>query len=397
MTPAQSIIIDSGARSAAEAPSTDSVFADSCVVDVMTDGVAFVAFEAEWNEAVERAGIAHPFLRHEWLRTWWECFGAGRSLHIMIVRRGDRIQAIAPLMLETTRMYGIPVRCLRFLENDHTPRADFIIVERRDESYRALWTALLARRNQWDVLQLSWLPPESPTADVMAAYAAGEGFPSGRWHGEDSPYLVLPASWETYAASLSSKFRQNLRNRLTRLTQIGEPALEVLDDPTAIQGACDDTVRLEASGWKRTEGTAIASDRAVHRFYTSLAERAGARGWIRLLFLTVGGKRIATSYAAQFGGRLFLCKTGYDPEYAKCAPFKMLTYFAVRDALATGLTEVDFLGGAEPWKLEWTATTRSLDWLFVFSRTWRARLLYFVKFQIAPALKRCRAGSRSSG
>jgi hypothetical protein len=75
----------------------------------------------------------------------------------------------------------------------------------------------------------------------------------------------------------------------------------------------------------------------------------------------------------------------------------MLTYFAVRDAFTAGLTEVDFLGGSEPWKLEWTATTRSLDWLFIFSRTWRARLLYLVKFQIVPALKRYRAGSRSAG
>jgi CelD/BcsL family acetyltransferase involved in cellulose biosynthesis len=300
-------------------------------------------------------------------------------------------------MLETTRMYGIPVRCLRFLENDHTPRADFIIAERRDESYRTLWAALLAKRRAWDVLQLSWLSPESPTADVAVAYAAAEGFSSGRWHSEDSPYLKLPASWEAYSASLSAKFRQNLRNRLSRLTELGEPALEVLEDPAAIQSACTDAVRLEASGWKRTEGTAIASDAAVHRFYTSLAERAGARGWIRLLFLTLNGRRIATSYAAQFGGRLFLCKTGYDPEYAKCAPFKMLTYFAVRDAFTAGLTEVDFLGGSEPWKLEWTATTRSLDWLFIFSRTWRARLLYLVKFQIVPALKRYRAGSRSAG
>jgi CelD/BcsL family acetyltransferase involved in cellulose biosynthesis len=231
----------------------------------------------------------------------------------------------------------------------------------------------------------------------MTARADAEGLSCGRWHGEDSPYLQLPVSWEAYTASLPSKFRRNLRNRLSRLTQLGTPVLEVLTEPGAIQRACHDVLRLEASGWKRTEGTAITSDEAVRRFYTSLAERAGVRGWIRLLFLTVDGKRIATCYAAHLGGRLFLCKTGYDPEYAACAPFKMLIYFAVRDALAEGLTEVDFLGSAEPWKLEWTATTRSLDWLFIFSDTGRARLLYLVKFQIAPMLKRYRATSRRAG
>jgi len=55
------------------------------------------------------------------------------------------------------------------------------------------------------------------------------------------------------------------------------------------------------------------------------------------------------------------------------------------------LHEVDFLGDAEPWKLEWTATTRSHDWLFVFARSSRAALVHRAKFQIIPALKRWQA------
>jgi CelD/BcsL family acetyltransferase involved in cellulose biosynthesis len=85
---------------------------------------------------------------------------------------------------------------------------------------------------------------------------------------------------------------------------------------------------------------------------------------------------------------LFLFKTGYDPEYATCAPFKLLTYLAVRDACEQGLTEVDFLGDSEPWKLEWTSTTRGHDWLFVFADRLRARLLHSIKFQWGPELKR---------
>ena len=86
--------------------------------------------------------------------------------------------------------------------------------------------------------------------------------------------------------------------------------------------------------------------------------------------------------------RLFLLKTGYDPEFAKCSPFKLLTYFAVQHAFETGLREVDFLGDTEPWKLEWTSTTRPHDWLFVFSGTPRSRLLHPLKFQFVPAFRR---------
>ena len=69
----------------------------------------------------------------------------------------------------------------------------------------------------------------------------------------------------------------------------------------------------------------------------------------------------------------------------------LIPYFAVRLAYEEGLEEVDFLGDAEPWKLEWTPTSRAHDWLFVFSRTRRARLLHSIKFQWVPEVKRWRA------
>jgi hypothetical protein len=103
--------------------------ADACSVEIVTDASAFERLEPEWNDAVERAGTAHPFLRHEWLRTWWECFGEGRQLHIVIVRADAQIIAIAPLLSEAVSLCGIPVRQLRLMFNDHTPRADVIVAE----------------------------------------------------------------------------------------------------------------------------------------------------------------------------------------------------------------------------------------------------------------------------
>jgi len=370
-----------------------SVRSDACSVETVTDYSAFVGLERVWNETVERAGLVHPFLRHEWLRTWWECFGGDRRLHILVVKSEGRILAIAPLLRDNARMYGVPIRRLRLLHNDHTPRADVIVAERPEESYRAIWKTLIDERERWDVLQLGQLPPESPTREMLPRLAKADGRRIGVWRCDAAPYLELKPSWDEYLASLSPKFRQNLRNRLTRMKRIGEPKLEVFTDSSAVvvQGACDEAVRLEGAGWKRAAGTAIGSDPAVRRFYGLFAERAAEHGWLRLLFLTVNGQSIATAYALCYQQRLLLVKTGYDPNYAKCSPFKILTYFALREAIAAGLTEFDFLGDAEPWKLEWTTTTRPHDWLFIFSGTMRARVLHPVKFGIVPAIKRFRA------
>ena len=365
---------------------------DVCSVETITDVDAFVALEADWNDAVARARLTHPFLSHQWLRTWWECFGTGRQLHIVIVRSGSTIVAIAPLLAETAWMYGVPIRRLRLMHNDHTPRADFIVVGREREAYRAIWESLLATRDEWDVLQLGQVPIDSPTHAHLSALALEDRCTVGTWRSSESPYLALTGSWDEYHARLTGKFRQNLRNRIARLSRVAEPALEVVEGGDKVAAACADAIRLEASGWKRGIGTAITSDESVHRFYRVLATRAETAGWLRLLFLTVNGRRIAASYSLAYERRLFLCKTGYDPEFDTGSPFKVLTCFAVRDAFARGAVEVDFLGETEPWKLEWTKTVRAHDWLFVFSGTPRARLLYPVKFQLLPALKRSSVG-----
>jgi len=354
------------------------------------DYESLVALETEWNDAVERARMPHPFLRHEWVRTWWDSFGTNRQLHIILVRDETGIAGIAPLMREHATVYGLPVRRLALLANDHTPRIDFVIAANADDTYRAIWSSLREAIDQWDVLQLTQLPKTSPTITAMSQFAAAEGLPIGTWKSNDSPHLELAGTWDSYWASLPAKFRSNVRNRLTRLTQIGEPRLEILTERSAITAALNDAWRLEASGWKEQEGTSIRSDPAVQTFYTLLAERAIDRGWLRLLFLTVGGQRIAVSYSAVHDDRLFLLKTGHDREYHTCSPFKLLTYFAAQDGYARGLREIDFLGDREPWKQEWTPAARAHDWLFVFSHSRRARLLHSVKFQMAPEIRKWR-------
>ena len=132
--------------------------------------------------------------------------------------------------------YGLPVRRLALLANDHTPRTDFVIADKPDEAYRAIWNALLRDIDQWDVLQLTQLLRASTTVAAMSQFAAAEGLPIGTWKSSDSPYLELTGTWDSYWASLSSKFRSNVRNRLSRLKQVGEPALEVLRRPVGHRG-----------------------------------------------------------------------------------------------------------------------------------------------------------------
>jgi CelD/BcsL family acetyltransferase involved in cellulose biosynthesis len=356
-------------------------------VETISDYQEFLRLEPVWNELADAAGLDHPFLEHAWIRTWWECFGAGSTLQILVLKAGDQPIAIAPLILTPIRMWGIKVRRLGFFYNAHVPRADFIVTGRPGEAYRAIWTHLF-HKCSWDLLQFCQLPEGSETLDAIPRLAADDDCPSGAWLSGASPYLPLGTSWDRYFAGLPAKHRGNLRNRLRRLKGMGSLEMEAITSNEKLADALESGLKLEAAGWKGKSRTAISCDPATSRFYSAVARRAADRGWLLLNFLRAGSKRIAFDYCLSYKNRIYRLKSGYDPSYARYSPSNLLFCSSLRNACEQGLTEYDFLGAAEDWKLKWTKNSRPHYWLFVFSCTFKGRLLHRVKFQLVPLFKR---------
>ncbi len=376
----------SRARSGARAPDS------SLEVTSVTTHRGLLDLEPAWRELSARSDIAHPFLTHEWIRTWWECFGRSDGLRILVLRDGTGVPVgLIPLRSDSTRVCGIGLERLGFPWNPHTPRLDVLVREHQDEAYEALWRHLREEGGDWDLLQLCQLPEDSVASSRLADLASSEGYLIGRWRSSGSPYVSIRGDWETYLEGLSPSFRRTLRNRMRRLEEFGEVELETVACeglPAAeLDRALDEGFALEAAAWKGEAGTAIRSRPETRSFYRQLAHRMAARGWLRLDFLKAGGRRLAFSYGLRHGARLYLLKGGYDPEYSRCSPGTVMYGEILRDAFERGLDELDLLGDAEPWKLRWTYETRTHHWLFVFRPSPRAGLAHLMKFGLAPKLQ----------
>ena len=355
----------------------------------ISDLGSFLDLEPVWDSLVQRAGICHPFLTHTWVRTWWECFGGANELRILAVQEGDEIIALAPLMKGPGQLYGLNVLKVRSLSNDHSPRFDFILTRRAEESLDVIWNHLL-QRGDWDVLELQQVPESATTLQSLPKMAKSRGLRTGLWSSANSPYLPILGAWEDYHHSLSGKYRSTQRSRLKHLTQLGEVALEVISSTEEVQTALEEGLRIEASGWKGEVGTAISSRTEVHRFYSRLAERAAPKGWLRLHFLRAGARRIAFDYCLLYANRLYLLKPAYDPGYARYSPYNLLCERVIQQAFQDHLEEFDFLGTDEEWKLSRTRRTRNHYWLFAFANSVRGRILHLAKFELVPGLRKSR-------
>lgn len=364
-----------------EAPATD------LQVELIQDYESFLGLEPIWNRLVEESGIDHPFIRHEWVRTWWDCFKPEGSLFIVRVTEGSKTVALAPLMIDRGRMYGCPVRRLRGIANVHTERYDFIVSCRPEEVCRSIWKFLASHSREWDVLELRQLPPGAHALQAIPRLAIDDKFLVGTWGSSQGPYIPIARTWDEYKNGLSRKYSSHLRGRLKGLSRLGPVRHEVVQGGEGLSLAVDDALRLEGAAWKQKAGTAIVSHPQREAFYRRLMLLAAQRGSLRLYFLVVNDARVSVQITLFYGNKLYVLKSGYDPRFATSAPSHLLFWRLLEEAWSLKYDEVDLLGAVENWKTYWTDAVRPHSWLFVFPNRPSGRFLHGIKFSLLPRIR----------
>src|SRR5262245_58694465 len=272
------------------------------------------------------------------------------------------------------------------IANVYTERFDLILTRRAKEACRAIWKALAAQSDSWDMLELRQIPEGARAAEYLRFSAYEDKFLLGQWHSSDGPYIPINKSWESYSKTLSKKHLSNMRGRAKGLHRIGDVRHEIVTGGPHLNSSLNEAFLLEAAAWKGKAGTAIMSQPDRLSFYRTLLTRAAEGGWLQLHFLTIEGKRIAVQFALLVHNKLYILKSGYDPHYAPFAPSLLLCELMLKDAWKRRMVEVDFLGDAERWKLEWANHTRSHYWLFIFPNRAKNRWLHRLKFELLPRI-----------
>ena len=288
-----------------------------------------------------------PFSAAAWLRAWWEAFGAGTPVFAAV---RDETGALRAGALFVRGGDG----SLRGAANEHSP--DWDVAAGGDEEARAaLWRGLGA-----DGVRGLTLPvlraPESPAAARRGLAEAG--FRTVPEAVRESPYLALPGSYDELLAGSSSNFRSQVRRRTRQIEKAGDARFVAVTGGERIDELVDALIRVEASGWKGREGTAIASEPEAVRLYRAFAHAAAEHGWLRLYALELDGEVIAADLGCAAGGIGFLVKTGFDESFGKLSPGLVLRAKVLEASIEEGLHGYDFLGGPEPYKLRWTTTVR---------------------------------------
>ncbi len=178
--------------------------------------------------------------------------------------------------------------------------------------------------------------------------------------------VTIDRSFDQYFAERPAKFRSNLRRCRNLVTRKGlRPRIECVTSPEEMRQLVHDHARLELSGWKGAEGTAIdpaaPSGRFFLRVMTEMVRTGDAIGWRYLYDEDV----VATDLGIRGFGTVLGLKSAYDERYSDTSPGHLMRLEMMHALFDTGEVErFEFMGGGA-WQHHWSHETRTVYQLHV--------------------------------
>jgi CelD/BcsL family acetyltransferase involved in cellulose biosynthesis len=308
---------------------------------VISSESGFAELGSTWDELVRAMPRPSPFLLHAWLLEWFRHYGGLSELAVQAVFREGALVGAFPLVHKTWR----GLRVARFMGGEQSSLADLLLAPSEDPTTGA---SLIERAtSEHDFAELFGLGGDSRVARTTAP---------GRLHlfkRADAPVLELTDDWDAlYQAKVSGKRRSQYRRRRHQLETRGSVEFSLARSREELEPALGDAFRLHGLRWEaRRDGSGFATPTGVS-FHRGALGTLADRDVVRLMTMRFAGRAIAFALAFALAGRLYGYRMAFDPSFARYSPGLLTLLELLTSASREGVRRVEFLGGADPFKLE---------------------------------------------
>ena len=292
---------------------------------------------------------------------WHQALAASQSpaanLKILWVYQGGELIAILPLCRSWRRRRWVPLRTLSPLGAIYCAHDSLLIRSPSLLSLAEILETVTSSVGRWDAFSFG----VSDDTNVYSQLEFADQFPARNieWiQGKSSPYLALNGTLEDFTAKLGTKMRTNIRARLKRIQDAGSLELVVITEQADVHDAFDAIRQIEIKSWKQSAGTSITANPAQVRFYEELMRGLAASGLLRVYLLHLDGHPVAHDLGFVYKNRFFSGKTSFTEDIRPLQPGFVLRWLIIKDLFEHEISEHDFMGESEPYKLQWTRTVR---------------------------------------
>ena len=378
--------------------------------EIVTEG-EFLSLRASWNSLLAQCSYPTPFCSWEWAWEWWRSFGknAVPAYRLLVVQAYDTsgsLIGLAPFFFPANGAGPLRLRPLRPLATrihcmvDDLTDEPLILLHRKaaEAALQGVMTALLrwTGKGGWDLIHLRWIRRASDPdlESLWRQISYRRSFLLVRPRRQEGQTRALPTEWAEFRRSLHRSMRDNLPYYPRLLTREGHDwDVKIARTPEEVAKAAPLVISLHTSRAQSERGPVHVNhmpSEAHRQFFLDTLTRLAFQGMAAVAVLEVAGVPIAAQSVLEFSGRLTMYYSGFEPDWHRYSPVMVLQTALLQDAMAHGITEIDYLPGAEPWKTRWgTQETYVLDELSCLSLSPRTafRSLWRVSGQFLDRLR----------
>lgn len=349
----------------------------------------FISLKAEWNRLCAASQGNSVFLRHEWFDAAWQWVKPDHRLNLLCVYRSGLLIGICPLMLRTTRSSLIARRRLTFLTVPDTQLCDVLsAAEDLTIVIQTIAKQLSATRDDWDVLELSYLPATSATPGLFAGHMAKLGLRAILQSAGRNPFISLQGGWDAFYSGRSRRLKKSNNLIANHLNKAGAIAVRQLTHDTA--SLLEVITAISARSWKTATGMSLEHN-GPRSFIACLSRHAAEHGWLSVWLLTLNEKPVAMEYQLAYAGSVHALRSDFDEAYNYLSPGAYLNWKLLEQLFGMGLATYFMGPGDNAYKYRWTETGAALCRIRTYSTTWRGRCEHFLEERARPAAARIRA------
>jgi CelD/BcsL family acetyltransferase involved in cellulose biosynthesis len=323
----------------------------SLTAHIETDPNCFTTLTAEWLELLEHSLTNTVFQTPQFLHTWWLTLGSG-TLQVIVMRdETQALRGIAPLFLQTNSA-GLQELCFVGCVNV-SDYLDVIVHKDFEKPVYELLYETITQKIAWQELYWCSLPESSHTRDFLKTH-----FPQAVESVQDvTPQIALPAVWEDYLAHLDRKQRHEVKRKWRRLDELTHE-FELITDEDSATAAVDEFIELHKAS--SAEKKSFWNEQHLV-FFKKLIPDTAQMGWLKLFFLQIEGKRVATMLAFDYNNKYDLYNSGFYPElYKEVGTGTVLTAYTIQHAIENKKAIYDFLRGGELYKFRLGAVAKNV-------------------------------------
>jgi CelD/BcsL family acetyltransferase involved in cellulose biosynthesis len=324
---------------------------------------AFAKLRDDWNELLCRNNNRYFQFSFDWLYTWAKYASHDNEFLILTFWKSDKLIAIIPLTrLKYKTLNILPINTFTFLSNNFCDHSDLMLSENTEEVIELFLKYLKTNSTQWDRIIFKNIPEYSLSVSLLPAALDKMKFTYTL--PDFKKYYYIDTRNRTfqdyYSTDTSKKFVRRDLNRITNMFgregnfSIVRPFID--SSGMNLEESFQAIMSMHIDRQNDLKRTSMYEETPKKTFIREIYEFFHKKNELDITFLKFNEKLISYAVAFIINKQYFWWNTGFDTEYSKYSPTKLLLYHLIESCFERKLEMFSFMRGESEYKEKWTKT-----------------------------------------